>query len=61
MPAALLVVLGEAWLFLFLSLPLLAYAGAMAVCFHLFVTGYEDRRCNGSLVQKWSSWPSLVR
>jgi hypothetical protein len=31
---------GEAWPFL--SLPLLAYAGAMAVCFHLFVTGYEE-------------------
>jgi protein-S-isoprenylcysteine O-methyltransferase Ste14 len=40
--AALLVVLGEAWLFL--SLPLLAYAGAMAVFFHLFVTGCEERR-----------------
>ncbi len=39
--AALLIVLGEAWLFL--SLPLLAYVGAMAVCFHLFVTGYEER------------------
>lgn len=39
---ALLVVLGEAWLFM--SLPLLAYAGAMAVFFHLFVTGYEERR-----------------
>jgi protein-S-isoprenylcysteine O-methyltransferase Ste14 len=39
--AALLVVLGEAWLFL--SPPLLAYAGAMAVSFHLFVTGYEER------------------
>lgn len=39
--AALLVVLGEAWLFT--SLPLLAYAGAMAVCFHLFVIGYEER------------------
>ena len=38
--AARLVVLGEAWLFL--SLPLLAYAGAMAVLFHLFVTGYEE-------------------
>lgn len=38
--AALLVVLGGAWLFL--SLPLLAYAGAMAVCFHLFVIGYEE-------------------
>src|SRR5215813_5840455 len=40
--AALLVVLGEAWLFM--SLPLLAYAAAMAVFFHLFVTGYEERR-----------------
>ena len=39
--AALLVVLGQAWLFL--SPPLLAYAGAMAVFFHLFVTGYEER------------------
>jgi protein-S-isoprenylcysteine O-methyltransferase Ste14 len=39
--AALLIVGGEAWLFL--SLPLLAYAGAMAVCFHLFVIGYEER------------------
>jgi protein-S-isoprenylcysteine O-methyltransferase Ste14 len=37
---ALLVVLGEAWLFL--SPPLLAYAGAMAICFHLFVVGYEE-------------------
>jgi protein-S-isoprenylcysteine O-methyltransferase Ste14 len=40
--AALLVVLGEAWLFM--SLPVLAYAGAMAVFFHLFVTSYEERR-----------------
>ena len=38
--AALLVVLGEAWLFL--SLPLLVYAVAMAVLFHLFVIGYEE-------------------
>src|SRR5215831_2528608 len=38
--AALLVVLGEAWLFL--SLPLLEYAGAMGVFFHLFVTGHEE-------------------
>src|ERR1700728_2209972 len=42
---ALLVVLGEAWLFA--SPWLLAYAAAMAVCCHLFVTGYEGRalRC----------------
>ena len=39
--AALLVVLGEAWLFT--SPRLLAYAAAMAFCFHLFVTGYEER------------------
>lgn len=39
--AALLVVVGEAWLFL--SLPLLLYAGAMAIFFHLFVIGYEER------------------
>ena len=39
---ALLVVLGEAWLFM--SLPLVAYAGAMAVVFHMFVIGYEERR-----------------
>jgi protein-S-isoprenylcysteine O-methyltransferase Ste14 len=38
---ALLVVLGEAWLFL--SLPLVVYAGIMAVCFHLFVIGSEER------------------
>lgn len=38
--AAVLVVLGEAWLFL--SLPLLLYAGAMGIFFHLFVIGYEE-------------------
>ena len=38
--AAITVVVGEAWLFM--SLPLLAYAGAMAVTVHLFVIGYEE-------------------
>jgi protein-S-isoprenylcysteine O-methyltransferase Ste14 len=38
--AALLVVLGEAWLFL--SLPLLVYGGAVAIFFHLLVIGYEE-------------------
>jgi protein-S-isoprenylcysteine O-methyltransferase Ste14 len=51
--AALLIVLGEAWLFL--SPPLLAYAGAAAVFFHLFVTGYEEptlrRRFGGTYLQ----------
>ena len=39
--AALLVVLGQAWLFG--SLAVLAYAVAMAVAFHIFVIGYEER------------------
>lgn len=38
--SALLVVLGEAWLFL--SLPLLLYAATMALFFHLFVIAYEE-------------------
>ena len=38
--AALLVILGESWLFH--SFALLKYAVAMAVCFHLFVIGYEE-------------------
>jgi protein-S-isoprenylcysteine O-methyltransferase Ste14 len=38
--AALLVVVGEVWLFL--SLPLLAYAGALTIFVHLFVIGYEE-------------------
>ncbi len=38
---ALLIVLGEAWLFW--SWPLLAYAGVLAVFFHAFVAGYEER------------------
>jgi len=40
--AALLVVIGEAWLFL--SLALLVYAVALATGFHLFVIGYEEPR-----------------
>jgi len=51
--AALLVVLGETWLFL--SLPLLLYAGALAVLVTLFVIGYEEptlrRRFGESYVQ----------
>jgi len=40
--AALLVVLGQAWLLR--SLPVLVYAVGMAAFCHLFVTGYEERR-----------------
>ncbi|HEY6498213.1 MAG TPA: isoprenylcysteine carboxylmethyltransferase family protein [Streptosporangiaceae bacterium] len=39
--AALLVVAGQAWLFG--SLAVLAYAMAMAMTFHIFVMGYEER------------------
>ena len=38
--AALLVILGEAWLFL--SLSLLVYAAVTALCVHLFVIAYEE-------------------
>jgi protein-S-isoprenylcysteine O-methyltransferase Ste14 len=38
--AALLIVVGEAWLFL--SADLLLYAGALAVAFHLLVIGHEE-------------------
>jgi protein-S-isoprenylcysteine O-methyltransferase Ste14 len=51
---ALLVVVGEAWLFL--SLPLLAYGGAMAIFFHLFVVSYEEptlRRRFGSSYREY--------
>jgi protein-S-isoprenylcysteine O-methyltransferase Ste14 len=51
--AALLIVLGQAWLFL--SLPLLACAGAVEVVFHLIVTGYEEptlrRRFGGTYLE----------
>ena len=35
-----MVIVGEAWLFL--SLPLLEYAGAAAIIVHVFVIGYEE-------------------
>ncbi len=60
--AALLIVLGEAWLFM--SPWLLAYAGIMAVFFHLFVTGYEERvlrrRFGGSYVGYRNSVPRWI-
>jgi protein-S-isoprenylcysteine O-methyltransferase Ste14 len=38
--AVLAVVLGEAWLFLWL--PLLAYAAVLGLAFHVFVVAYEE-------------------
>lgn len=52
--SALLVVLGEAWLFL--SPSILVYAIALAIGFHLFVTGYEEptlRRSFGEVYEQY--------
>jgi len=60
--AALLIVLGEAWLFL--SPALLAYAGAVAVFFHLLVTGYEEptlrRRFGGTYLEYRRTVPRWI-
>jgi hypothetical protein len=56
--AALVIVLGEAWLFL--SPRLLAYAGAMAVFFQLFVTGYEERRLARRFGRSYLEYRSTV-
>ena len=56
--AALLVVLGEAGLFG--SLRLLAYAGVLAVCFHLFVTGYEERTLRRRFGSTYLEYKSTV-
>ncbi len=57
--AALLIVLGEAWLFM--SLWLLVYAGAMAVFFHLFVTGYEERTLRRRFGDTYLEYRHMVR
>ena len=57
--AAILVVLGEAWLFM--SPWLLAYAGAMAVFFHVFVTGYEERALRRRFGRAYLEYRHLVR
>ncbi|HEU5418361.1 MAG TPA: isoprenylcysteine carboxylmethyltransferase family protein [Streptosporangiaceae bacterium] len=56
--AALLVVGGEAWLFG--SPRLLAYAGVMALTFHLFVTGYEERRLSRSFGGSYQEYRRAV-
>jgi protein-S-isoprenylcysteine O-methyltransferase Ste14 len=56
--AALLVVAGEAWLFT--SLPLLAYAAAMAVCFHVFVVGCEERVLRRRFGRAYAEYQSTV-
>jgi protein-S-isoprenylcysteine O-methyltransferase Ste14 len=57
--AALVIVGGQAWLFM--SLPLLAYAGTMAVAFHLFVIGYEERTLRRRFGRTYLEYRRTVR
>jgi protein-S-isoprenylcysteine O-methyltransferase Ste14 len=57
--AALLVVLGEAWLFV--SRSLLLYTGAMAIFFHLFVVGYEEPQLRRAFGQTYVDYTRRVR
>jgi protein-S-isoprenylcysteine O-methyltransferase Ste14 len=43
-----------------MSLPLLAYAGIMVVCFHLFVTGYEERTLRRRFGRSYLEYKSTV-
>ena len=56
--AALLIVLGEAWLFG--SAALLLYAGAAAVAFHLLVIGYEEPRLRGQFGERYEAYRRTV-
>ncbi len=56
--AALLVVLGEAWLFL--SLSLLVYVVVMAILFHLFVIGYEEPTLSGTFGETYAEYLRTV-
>ena len=55
---ALLVVSGEAWLFL--SIDLLLYAAALAAAFHLFVVGYEERRLRARFGEAYEIYRGTV-
>jgi protein-S-isoprenylcysteine O-methyltransferase Ste14 len=56
--AALLIVLGEAWLFL--SLSLLEYAAAAAIFFHLLVIGYEEPRLRAQFGEQYEAYRHTV-
>lgn len=56
--AALIVVVGEAWLFL--SLHLLVYAGVMALSFHLFVMVYEEPTLRRSFGDAYTEYLQTV-
>ena len=57
--AALLIVCGQAWLFL--SLDLLFYAAALAVAFHLFVARYEEPRLRARFGEPYDAYRRTVR
>jgi protein-S-isoprenylcysteine O-methyltransferase Ste14 len=56
--AALLIVSGEAWLFL--SVDLLLYAGGLAVAFHLLVIGYEEPRLRARFGEQYEAYRRIV-
>jgi len=56
--AAVLIVGGEAWLFM--SWRLLVYAAAMAAAFHLFVTTHEERRLTRRFGQPYLEYRRTV-
>jgi protein-S-isoprenylcysteine O-methyltransferase Ste14 len=57
--AALLVLLGEAWLFL--SIPLLVYAGIAALGCHLFVVWYEEPTLYARFGKEYEKYRASVR
>src|SRR5262252_6543891 len=56
--AALLIVLGEAWLFL--SFDLLLYAGLLAVAFHVLVVAYEEPRLRARFGEQYNDYRRRV-
>jgi protein-S-isoprenylcysteine O-methyltransferase Ste14 len=56
--AALLIVLGEAWLFL--SLSLLGYAAGVAIFFHLLVISYEEPTLRARFGEQYEAYTRTV-
>jgi protein-S-isoprenylcysteine O-methyltransferase Ste14 len=57
--AALLIVCGEAWLFV--SADLLLYAAVLATGFHLLVTSYEEPRLRARFGEQYETYRRTVR
>jgi protein-S-isoprenylcysteine O-methyltransferase Ste14 len=55
---ALLIVSGEAWLFL--SVDLLVYAGVLAIAFHLLIIGYEEPRLRARFGEQYEAYRHAV-